>query len=81
MVTICTTGFNIHKFHFLPTQCIYVFCTDLGTNSEYFPIKPKLTGFYNRGEKCLLRGTIECLNIIQVNLSVYDSLLSCNFSH
>ena len=31
--------FNIHKFHVLPTQCIYVFCVDLRTNSDYFPIQ------------------------------------------
>jgi len=29
--------FNIHKFCVLPTQCIYVFCVDLRTNSDYFP--------------------------------------------
>jgi len=23
----------------LPTQCIYVFCTDHRTNSDYFPIQ------------------------------------------
>ena len=31
--------FNIHKFYVLPTQFIYVFCVDLRTNSNYFPIK------------------------------------------
>jgi len=28
--------FNIHKIYVLPTQCIYVFCMDLRTNSDYF---------------------------------------------
>jgi len=28
--------FNFHKFYVLPTQCIYVFCVDLRTNSDYF---------------------------------------------
>ena len=28
VVTMCTNGFNIHKFYVLPTQCIYVFCVD-----------------------------------------------------
>ena len=37
MVTICTTWFNNHKFHVLPTQCVYVFRLDLRTNSDYFP--------------------------------------------
>jgi len=31
--------FNIHKLYVLPTQCIYVFCVDLRTNSDYFPIQ------------------------------------------
>jgi len=30
--------FNIQHFYVLPTQCIYVFCVDLRTNSDYFPI-------------------------------------------
>jgi hypothetical protein len=30
--------FNIHKFYVLPTQCIYVFYTDLRSNSDYFPV-------------------------------------------
>jgi len=28
---------NIRHFHVLRTQCIYVFCADLRTNSDYFP--------------------------------------------
>jgi len=40
--------FNIHQFHVLPTQYIYVFCVDLRTNSDYFPIQYLLTGFWNR---------------------------------
>jgi len=31
--------FNIQQFYVLPTQCIYVFCADLRTNSDYFPIQ------------------------------------------
>ena len=49
--------FNIQQFYVLPTQCIVVFCVDLRTNSDYFPIQHKLTGLYNRDEKCLQRGT------------------------
>jgi len=29
--------FNIQQFYVLPTQCIFVFCVDLRTNSHYFP--------------------------------------------
>ena len=39
VVTICTKSFNIQQFYVLPTQCIYVFCVDLRTNSDYFPIQ------------------------------------------
>jgi len=39
VVTIYTTRFNAHKFYVLPTQCIYVFCVHLRTNSHYFPIQ------------------------------------------
>ena len=54
LVTICTAQwsvyvphsghymyqqFNNQQFHVLPTQCIYVFCVDLRTNSHYFPIQ------------------------------------------
>jgi hypothetical protein len=28
-----------HKFYVLPTQCIYVFCVDLRTNSDYFTVQ------------------------------------------
>jgi len=37
--------FNIQQFYVLPTQFIYVFCVDLRTNSDYFPIQHQLTGF------------------------------------
>ena len=30
---------NIQKFYILPTQCIYVFCMDLNTNMDCFPIQ------------------------------------------
>jgi hypothetical protein len=30
---------NIKKFYVLPLQCIYVFCVDLRTNSDYFTVQ------------------------------------------
>jgi hypothetical protein len=39
VVTMRTAKFNFQEFHVLPTQCIYVFCVDLRTNSDYFPIQ------------------------------------------
>jgi len=38
-VTICTAMFNFQQFYVLLTQGIYVFCVDLRTNSDYFPIQ------------------------------------------
>ena len=31
--------FNIQQFCVLPTQCIYMFCVDLRTNSDYFTVQ------------------------------------------
>jgi len=31
--------FNIQQFYVLLTQCICVFCVDLRTNSDYFPMQ------------------------------------------
>jgi hypothetical protein len=39
VATVRTARFNIQQFYVLPTQCVYVFCVDLGTNSDYFPIQ------------------------------------------
>ena len=36
VVTIMYRQFNIQQFYALPTQCVYVFCVDLRTNSDYF---------------------------------------------
>jgi hypothetical protein len=49
--------FNIQQFHFLPTQCIYVFCVDLGGRRIIKKKKHQLTGFYNRDGTCVLCGT------------------------
>ena len=34
-----TARFSIQQFYILPTQYIYVFCVDLRTNSDNFPIQ------------------------------------------
>ena len=31
--------FKLQQFYVLPTQCIYVFCVDLRTNSDYFAVQ------------------------------------------
>jgi hypothetical protein len=45
--------FNINKLYVLPTQCIYVFCADLRTNRNYFPIQRYLTGFFIKETECV----------------------------
>jgi hypothetical protein len=39
------------------SHCVYVFCVDLRTNSNFCLIKHQETGFYNRSGECLQRGT------------------------
>ena len=56
MVTRCTNSLTFNNCTFCP-HCIYVFCVYLRTNSDLCHLQHKLTGFYNRDEKCLLRGT------------------------
>jgi len=40
--------FNIQEFYVLSAHCIYVFCVDLRTIGDYFPLQHLLTGFHNR---------------------------------
>ena len=55
------TGHVMHSLTFnnctFCPHCIYVFCTYLRTNTDLCHLQHKLIGFYNRDEKCLLRGT------------------------
>ena len=48
--------FNIQKFYMVLASR-WVFCVDIWTDSDFCFIHHWLTGFYNRGGKCLLRGT------------------------
>ena len=48
--------FNIQQLYVLSTL-YYLFCIYLRTNSHLCHLYHKLIGFYNRDEKCLLRGT------------------------
>jgi hypothetical protein len=57
--------FNIQQFYVLPTHCIYLFCVDLRTNSDYFPIQHKLAGFYNRDGVSTARYELNHLYTIQ----------------
>ena len=56
LVTWFTNSLTFNNCTFCP-HCISVFCIYLRTNSDLCHLKRKLIGFYNRDEKCLLRGT------------------------
>jgi len=53
--------FNIQQLYALPTLYLYVLYLS-ETNSDLCHLQHKLIGFYNRYEKCLLRGTDCALN-------------------
>ena len=55
-ITWCTNSLTFNNCAFCP-PCIYVFCIYLRTKSDLCHLQHKLIGFYNRDEKCLLRGT------------------------
>jgi hypothetical protein len=74
VVTICTTSLTFSNSTFCP-HIVFMFCVDLRTNSDYFPIQHLLTGFYNWDKVCLLRGTTECLCVcvcIYISGSLYS---------
>ena len=48
--------FNIQQLYALPTLCLCVLYLS-EKNSDLCHLQHKLIGFYNRDEKCLLRGT------------------------
>ena len=69
IVTICTTRFNIQQFCVLPTQCIYVFCVDLRTNSDltlYSPVVTICTTRFNIQQFCVL--PTHCIYVFCVDL-------------
>jgi hypothetical protein len=39
VVTICTASLTFNNLTFCPHSVFYVFCVDLRTNSDYFPIQ------------------------------------------
>jgi hypothetical protein len=65
VVTICTARFNIHKFHVLPTQCMYVLYGS-ENKERLFPFTT-LTGFHY-WESLLREVSAESLNIVQGHL-------------
>ena len=55
-VSLRTTRFNTQKFYMV-LALLWVFCADLRKDSDFCFVHHKLIGFYNRGGKCLQRGT------------------------
>ena len=47
----------LHVSNYINPSSGATFCIYLRTNSDLCHLQPKLIGFYNRDEKCLLRGT------------------------
>ena len=57
--------FHIEQLYVLPHRCIYVFCADVRTNSYYFPIQHKLTGFITEVESVYSAVGSGALTVIQ----------------
>jgi len=57
-------------FYVLPTQCIYVFCVDLRTNSDYFTIQHWLVGFITEMQRVHWAVRTEFVNTFQFRRSV-----------
>jgi hypothetical protein len=55
MLCDAPTGLTFNYCTFCP-HCIYLYCIYLRTNDDFYPKQHKLTGCYNRDEKCVLRG-------------------------
>jgi len=64
---ICTTRFDIQKFCVLSTHCIYVFCMDLRTSSDYFRTQINWLVFITETECVYCAVRTESLNITQFN--------------
>jgi hypothetical protein len=79
MVSLRITRFSAHKSYVLPTQCIYVFCMDLRTNTDYFSTQYQLTGFYYRDGECSQRGT-DWILIYRMSTNYRRILLRHNLS-
>jgi hypothetical protein len=67
--------FSIQQFNVLPTDCIYVFCVDLRTNSDYFTVQIDWLVFITETEcvYCAVRSTFcvlptQCIYVFCVDL-------------
>jgi hypothetical protein len=67
------------NLHVLSTEYIYVFCVDLRTNSDYFPIQIIWFVFVTEPESVCCAGQTETWNFIQGTLSLTGLKLSSKF--
>ena len=85
--TMRTTRFNINKFHILPLQHVDVFCVDLRTNSDYFPIQHRLIRFITETECVYCAVRAGYLNVMQVScihrvyLRIFSTKFDTNLCH
>jgi len=61
-------------FYVLPTQCVYVFCVDLRTNSDYFTVQHWLVVFYNSDGESLTPGKKSTLKLLHIDFSLHNSV-------
>jgi hypothetical protein len=71
LVNWCNTRFKIHKVYVLPTQCIYVFCMDVKTNSDYFPMQHQVVFITRRSVYCAVRTVFKyIIHVKDLNISI-----------
>ena len=61
--------FNIQQISVLPTQCIYVICVDLRTNSDYSMIVITLYYLYQQISIPIISLTQEYIYYVQLHVS------------
>ena len=63
VVTLYATRLSVPKYRVLPTERVFVFCVDVVTDSDYFPIRHWL-GSLTEMECVYCAVGTECLNIL-----------------
>jgi len=85
ILAVGSPGLTLQNSTFCPHN-VFVFCVDLRTNSDYFPMQHYLNGLYNREGMCLLRGTdwvfIYNSDLCEINSRLtYGRKVECQLKH
>jgi hypothetical protein len=66
--------FNIQQLYALPTMylCVLYLSED---KQRFVTLQHKLIGFYNRDEKCLLRGAPRGSKLRAINTNIYNMIM------